>query len=92
MEPVADIEVIRVRASPATLQQRLRERGLERDAYKLAHWDEYWAEHGGQPCAWTGVRLSEFSNDAHETETAPDIPVTRAEVVNVRHSASGGTR
>ena len=64
--PPVDIEVIRVRASPATLRQRLRKRGLERDRKKLAHWDEYWATHGGRPCAWTGVRLSEFLNDANE--------------------------
>jgi len=69
--PPAEVEVVRVRVSPATLQRRLRERGLERDRFKLAHWDEYWAEHGGRPCAWTGVRLSEFSNDATESETPP---------------------
>jgi hypothetical protein len=66
--PPVDVEVLRVRVSPATLQHRLRERGLERDAYKLAHWDEYWATHGGQACAWTGVRLSELSNDLDEAE------------------------
>jgi predicted kinase len=62
--PPGDVEVIRVRVSPTTLQQRLRERGLERDRWKLAHWDEYWAEHGGQACTWTGVLLTEFDNDA----------------------------
>ncbi len=72
--PPVDVEVVRVRVSPTTLQDRLRKRGLERDRFKLAHWDEYWAEHGGQPCAWTGVRLSELSNDAHEAETASDMP------------------
>ena len=46
--PPVEVEVLRVRVSPATLQHRLRERGLERDAYKLAHWDEYWATHGGK--------------------------------------------
>jgi len=73
--PPIDVEVVCVRVAPTTLQDRLRKRGLERDRSKLAHWGEYWAEHGGQPCAWTGVRLSEFSNDAHEAETAPDMPV-----------------
>ena len=62
--PPVGIEVVLVRVSPATLQQRLRERGLERDRVKLAHWDQYWAEHGGRSCAWTGVRQSEFVNDA----------------------------
>jgi predicted kinase len=70
--PPVDIEVIRVRVSPATLQLRLRKRGLERDRKKLARWDEYWATHGGRPCAWTGVRLSEFLNDANEAGSSLD--------------------
>jgi predicted kinase len=61
--PVVDVEVVRVRVSPATLQHRLRERGLKRDHWKLAHWDEYWLEHGARSCSWTNVRLTEFSND-----------------------------
>src|SRR3954447_556624 len=55
--PPVKVEVVRVRVTPGTLQDRLRKRGLERDRVKLAHWDEYWAEHGGLECAWTGVRL-----------------------------------
>lgn len=66
--PPADIEVVHVRVSPETLQERLRDRGLNRDRWKLAHWTEYWAEHGRPRCAWAGVRLSEFSNDASEPE------------------------
>jgi predicted kinase len=66
--PPVDIEVVRVRISPATLQHRLRERGLERDRWKLTHWDEYWAEHGDRPCMWTGVRLTEIGNDEDEAE------------------------
>jgi predicted kinase len=61
--PPVDVEVILVRVSPETLQQRLRRRGLERDRVKLDNWDEYWAEHGGRPCAWTGVRQTEVFND-----------------------------
>lgn len=68
--PPVDVEVIRVRVSPVTLQRRLRERGLERDRWKLAHWDEYWASHGNRPCAWTGVRQSEVPNDADEADSA----------------------
>jgi predicted kinase len=67
--PPVDIEVVRVRVSPATLQHRLRERGLERDRWKLTHWDEYWAEHGDRPCMWTGVRLTEIRNDGNESDT-----------------------
>jgi hypothetical protein len=82
--------VVRVHVSPATLQRRLSERGLERDAYKLAHWDEYWAEHGGRPCAWTGVRLSEFSNDATESETPQDMPIPQAPFGDTGRRTSGG--
>lgn len=61
--PPMDIEVIHVRVSPTTLRQRLRARGLDRDHWKLAHWNEYWAEHGQFRCAWTGVRVTTFDND-----------------------------
>jgi predicted kinase len=67
--PPVDIDVIRVRVFPATLQQRLRKRGLLRDRWKLAHWEEYWAVHGACACAWTGVRLVDYPNDA----TAPEL-------------------
>lgn len=67
--PPVEVEVLLVRVSPTTLQERLRERGLERDRHKLAHWDAYWAEHGGLTCAWTGVRVSDLSNDAQRVET-----------------------
>ena len=68
--PPVDIEVIRVHVSPATLQHRLRERGLERDRWKLAHWDEYWAAHGACACLWTGVRLMNYANDANRPESS----------------------
>lgn len=71
--PVDVIEVIRVRVSPEVLQGRLRARGLERDRFKLAHWDEYWAEHGGRPCAWAGVQLSEYINDEPARETTANV-------------------
>jgi predicted kinase len=64
--PAGDVEVIQVRVTPETLQQRLRDRGLPRDQVKLARWDEYWAEHGNRACAWTGVRHIELSNDENE--------------------------
>jgi predicted kinase len=64
--PLVNVEVVRVRVSEASLQRRLRERGLERDRVKLAHWDKYWAEHGGQPCLWAGVRVVDLDNDADE--------------------------
>jgi predicted kinase len=90
--PPIDVEVVRVRVSPRTLQDRLRKRGLERDQVKLAHWDEYWAVHGGVPCAWTGVRLSELSNDAQEAETASDVPAPPVDSEHGGRGTDGGTR
>lgn len=66
--PSVDVNVVRVRVSPATIRRRLRERGLERDRHKLANWDEYWATHGDGSCTWTGVRFTEVRNDAEALE------------------------
>ena len=90
--PPVDVEVVRVHVSPGTLQDRLRERGLERDRAKLAHWDQYWAMHGGLACTWTGVRLSELSNDAEAVERASEGPVTSAKGDHVGRGTSRPTR
>ncbi len=90
--PPIDVEVVRVRVSPQTLQNRLRKRGLERDQVKLAHWDEYWEVHGGVPCAWTGIRLSELSNDSPEAETASAVPAPPVDFGHGGRGTGGGTR
>jgi predicted kinase len=90
--PPIDVEVIQVHVSPKTLQDRLRKRGLERDQVKLAHWDEYWAVHGGLQCAWTGVQLSELSNDAQEAETASDLPALPIDLEHGGRDTDAGTR
>ena len=90
--PPIDVEVIQVHVSPKTLQDRLRKRGLERDEVKLAHWDEYWSVHGGLRCAWTGVRLSELSNDAQEAETASDLPGLPIDLEHGGRDTDAGTR
>jgi predicted kinase len=89
--PPVDVEVVRVRVSPATLQDRLRRRGLERDRFKLAHWDEYWAAHGARSCSWTGVRLSDISNDAYQAGTA-GVPVPRADIEDAGRGTGGRIR
>ena len=90
--PPIDVEVVRVHVSPRTLRDRLRKRGLERDHVKLAHWDEYWAVHGGLRCAWTGVRLSELSNDAQETGTASYLQAPPVDFERGGRGTHGGTR
>ena len=90
--PPIDVEVVQVRVSPKTLQDRLRKRGLERDQVKLAHWDEYWSVHGGLRCAWTSVRLLELSNDAQEAETASDLPTPPVDLEHGGRDTDAGTR
>jgi predicted kinase len=88
--PTVAVEVIRIRVSPETLRERLRERGLERDRVKLTHWDHYWAEHGNRVCAWTGVRLSEVGNESADSTPEPETPSTEA--ADVHTVPSGGNR
>jgi len=90
--PTVGVEVVRVRVSPTTLQERLRKRGLERDRFKLAHWDEYWAAHGGQPCTWIGVVHSELLNDKHTDDPALNLPIVRTSDAPVGLDSPGRTR
>ena len=60
--PDVEVQVVRVVVDPATLQRRLRERGLDRDRVKLAHWDAYWADHGDRRCLWERVTLVTLDN------------------------------
>ena len=90
--PPVDVEVVRSASPRRRCRTGCAKRGLERDQVKLAHWDEYWAEHGGLRCAWTGVRLSELSNDAQEAETASDLPALPIDLEHAGRDTDAGTR
>lgn len=61
--PPVEIIVVRVQVPQLVLRERLSRRGLERDQWKLAHWDEYWAQHGSTVCSWSGVRFLDVNNE-----------------------------
>ena len=61
--PPSETIVVRVRVPPEILRERLIQRGLERDRWKLAHWDQYWASYGSLDCTWSGVRLLDLNNE-----------------------------
>ncbi|WP_045731811.1 AAA family ATPase [Pseudarthrobacter chlorophenolicus] len=61
--PPVEIVVVRVRVPPEILRERIGRRGLERDRWKLAHWDEYWASYGSLNCAWSGVHFLDVDNE-----------------------------
>lgn len=56
--------MIRVRVPQDVLRSRLIKRALERDNWKLAHWDDYWATYGRLECTWSGVQFQDFDNEA----------------------------
>ncbi|NQD89767.1 ATP-binding protein [Paenarthrobacter sp. CM16] len=62
--PSSEITVIRVRVPQDLLRARLTQRDLDRDRWKLAHWDEYWSVYGSLECAWSGVQFVDFNNEA----------------------------
>jgi len=62
--PLSEITVVRVRVPQEVLRERLIQRGLERDRWKLAHWDEYWAAYGSLDCTWSGVLFLDIDNES----------------------------
>jgi predicted kinase len=62
--PSTSITVIRVRVPQDVLRTRLTRRGLERDQWKLAHWEDYWSVYGSLECAWSGVHFQDLNNEA----------------------------
>ncbi len=54
----SDIEpvVVHVQVDGEAIRQRVEARGLARDAWKLAHWAEFWATAGDVRCDWLGAR------------------------------------
>lgn len=58
----ADKVVVEVKAGSDTVRSRVHARSFERDAWKLDHWDEFWAKARGVECRWTGVRHVPFDN------------------------------
>ncbi|MFE5839651.1 AAA family ATPase [Arthrobacter sp. NPDC056493] len=61
--PLSETTVVRVHVPEDILRGRLIQRGLERDRWKLAHWDEYWASYGSLDCTWSGVGFLDLNNE-----------------------------
>ena len=61
--------VVHVAVNGDAVRQRLIDRGLERDAWKLAHWDEFWATASNTDCAWEGAAHVSLDNTAEQ----PDV-------------------
>lgn len=67
--PPCRVVVVHVRTDGDLVRQRLIERGLDRDGWKLGHWDQFWAGAGATECQWRGADHVDLDNNG----TAPDI-------------------
>ena len=72
--------VVHVTVNGETIRQRVAARGLERDAWKLAHWDEFWSTAGAVQCTWLGAQHVTLDNTAEQ----PDIETLVNQVANAR--------
>ena len=66
--------VVHVRVDGDVVRQRVTERGLERDTWKLAHWDEFWGSAGAVRCTWLGAEHLWLDNSTDE----PDLEALAA--------------
>lgn len=67
--------VVHVSASAAATRRRLIGRGLERDRWKLDHWESFWSSIGSSRPTWRDVPVVDVTNDADGrcAELAQDI-------------------
>ncbi|SDZ26921.1 AAA family ATPase [Herbiconiux ginsengi] len=59
-----EIVVVHVTVEGSRVKNRVDARGYERDAWKLAHWDEFWAAAQASECRWRGAHHILFDNSA----------------------------
>lgn len=61
---LTDVEpiVVQIEVDEATLRQRIEQRNLRRDDWKLANWPEFWSRSTSQPCQWQGVKIVRVQN------------------------------
>ncbi|SKB02487.1 Predicted kinase [Agreia bicolorata] len=59
-----EIVVVHVTVDGVRVKDRVVDRGYERDAWKLANWDEFWATAQAADCSWRGAHHVLFDNSA----------------------------
>lgn len=74
----AEIVVVHVTVEGSRVRDRVEGRGYERDAWKLANWDEFWATAQAAECRWRGAHHILFDNST-EGMTADNLDAALAE-------------
>lgn len=59
-----EIVVVHVTVDGPRGRERVIGRGYERDAWKIEHWDEFWATAQAADCTWRGAHHVLFDNSA----------------------------
>lgn len=72
--PEANLVVVHVRTDGDAVLNRLRGRGLERDAWKIANWAQFWPGATAAPCGWLGATHVTVDNSGAE----PDVSEVEA--------------
>lgn len=68
--------VVHVAVDGEVVRRRLVARGLERDGWKLGHWDEFWTTAGSVSCTWRGVEHVVIDNNGD----GPDVGALAAQL------------
>lgn len=64
------ITVVHVTVDGDRVRDRVADRGFERDGWKLAHWDEFWATAQASECRWRGAHHALYDNSADGRDDA----------------------
>lgn len=76
--------IVRVSASSETTRRRLLDRGIDRDSWKLEHWDEFWETLGSAEPQWRGTTIIDVANEENdEGEASVELVLDR-----IRHLTS----
>lgn len=68
--------VVHVKVEGEETRRRVESRGLVRDAWRLAHWDQFWGKAGDVRCDWIGAEHAYIDN----TGSRPDVDGLVAEL------------
>ncbi len=60
--------VVHIKVDGETIRKRLIDRGVDRDVWKLEHWDEFWATAGNVRCDWAGADHVELDNTGQQPD------------------------
>lgn len=90
--PDADKVVVHVQVDGEAMRQRLINRGLDRDAWKLENWDRFWAKSHAAECAWKSAHHIVFNNDNECIDTTEfDLAIEQIDALSAVMTAAGAS-